>query len=263
MNKRIVPFSIIMLVMVALVFSSSSAFAKKNACGKEMSPEEIAQRALDAREIQNVMTRHQLYGAYNRDIEIEMIWAHKTPGVSFASNRGVYQGDIEMIKKYYGMGETPEDKNKAFEQQNKPGYTTFRTINTPLIEVAGDGKTAKAFWYTIGWDAEIQEDKGQSTWWNEKYGVDFVKEDGEWKIWHFHVYSDWRFPMGEDLAQYTVEQEKKSGEAYVRTPSEELAPYYKDKVFGEDYSSTRKNSLTPRPPVPYCTFSDTFSYADE
>jgi len=263
MKKRIEIPIIMILAMIVLGVMSSTALAQKNACGNEMTQKEIAQRALDVTEIQNVMTRHQIYGAYDRDLEIEMIWAHKTPGLSFASNRGVYKGDIEMIKKYYGMGETQEEKQNKFEQQNPPGYTTFRTISTPLIEVAGDGKTAKGWWYTIGWDAEIKGDEGQSTWWNERYGIDFVKEDGEWKIWHFHVYSDWRVPMGEDLARYTIEQEKKGGESHVRTPSEELAPYYEDKVFGEMYSSTRKNKPTPNPPVPYCTFSDTFSYADE
>ena len=44
----------------------------------------------------------------------------------------------------------------------------------------------------------------------------------------------------------------------------EMALYFSDKVFGESYSLTREaKPLKPRPPEPYCTFSDTFSYADE
>ena len=71
--------------------------------------------------------------------------------------------------------------------------------------------------------------------------------------------------MGEDLVEYTIEQEKTAREMPPRAPREDLAPYYTDKVFGEPYSLTRESNplKNPRLPEPYCTFSDTFSYADE
>ncbi len=248
-----------------------NSFAKKNACGKEMTAEEMAERALDLQEIQNVMSYHALYGAPggDHDKEIELIWAHKTPDVSFAGNNYVYRGDIDVQKNTYGSGTgTKQDadtqsKNQMM-QQVAPGNTSFRTLTTPIIVVAGDGKTAKAFWYTIGWSADIRNGQGNSSWSMEKYGIDFVKEDGAWKIWHFHVYNDWDVPMGKDLAQYAIEQSKNPREMPARGAREGMEKYYTSKIFNKSYSVTRlPNPLNPRPPVPYCTFKDTFSYADE
>lgn len=33
----------------------------------------------------------------------------------------------------------------------------------------------------------------------KKYGVDFIREDGVWKIWHMHVYSDTGWSKGEEI----------------------------------------------------------------
>lgn len=93
-----------------------------------------------------------------------------------------------------------------------------------------------------------------------------MKEDGKWKICHFHVYNDWEIPMTEDLAKYAIEQSKKTdgGKQPARGAKEGMEAYYEAKDFNEAYSVTREpNPLNPRPPEPYCTFSDTFSYADE
>ena len=257
MKNRIKNVTVLFLCVV-IGLTASTAFAGKNACGKEMTAEEMAERALDVQEIQNVMAMHQLYGVPGGDHnkEIELIWTHKTPGVSFAGNNYIVQGDIEVIKKFYGSG--------GHMQQPTGGNTSFRSLTTPIIEVAGDGKTAKGFWYTPGWQADIRDGKGNSIWTYEKYAIDFVKEDGKWKIWHFHVYNDWDVPMGEDLAQYAIEKAKNTGEMPARQVQEEIASYYKAVDFNESYSPTRPpNPLKPRPPEPYCTFSETFSYAEE
>jgi hypothetical protein len=262
----------VLFVCLAMGLTASTALAKKNACGKEMSAVEMAERALAIHEIQYVMGLHQLYGAPggDHDKEIELIWAHKTPDVSFASNRGVYRGDIDVIYSYYGSGSRKagkkEEKSDAPQMMmgGGPGVTSVRLLTTPIIQIAGDMKTAKAWWYTPGHQSNVRDGKGNAIWTYEKYGIDFVNEDGEWKIWHFHVYNDWDIPMGEDLVEYTVKKEKNAQEMPPRAPREDLAPYYTDKVFGESYSLSREaNPLKPRPPVPYCTFSETFSYADE
>lgn len=258
------------LVMIGL--SAQGAVAKENACGKKMSAEEMSERALAVQEIQNAMGLHQLYGAPggDHDKEIDLIWAQKTPDVSFASNRGVYRGDIDLIYSYYGSG-SRKNKDKK-ETGGAPqmmmgggaGSLSYRLLTTPIIEVAGDLKTAKAYWYTPGFQANVMNGDGSAIWSYERYAIDFVNEDGAWKIWHFHVYNDWEIPMGEDLVKYTVEKEKSGQQMQPRAPREDLAQYYTDKVFGETYSLSREaNPLNPRPPEPYCTFSDTFSYADE
>lgn len=263
---------IIVCLACALVvgFSVQGAVAKKNACGQEMSPGEMAERALDIQEIENVMGMHQLLGSPggDHDLELELIWAQKTPGVTFAHNRGIYTG-IETISKYYGTGKGYEN-NPEKEQSGTPmmmagaGNTSFRMLTTPIIEVAGDGKTAKAYWYTPGFQASVRNGQGDAIWTFEKYAIDFVKEDGKWKIWHFRVNNDWEAPMGEDMAQYAIEQAKSGRTMPPMKPREDLAASYKDTVFNEAYGPNRMpNPLNPKPPEPYCTFSDTFSYGHE
>lgn len=264
---------ICLICVFALVLAATDVLAKKNACGKEMSAEEMGERALAVQEIQNAMGLHQLYGAPggDHDKELDLVWAQKTPDVSFASNSGVYRGDIDIIYSYYGSGSRKNKSKKDTGGAPKmmsggAGSAAYRLLTTPIIEVAGDLKTAKAYWYTPGFQANVRNGEGSAIWTYERYAIDFVNEDGAWKIWHFHVYNDWEVPMGEDFVKHAIEKEKQtSGQQMpARGPSDELAQYYTAKVFGEAYSTTREaNPLNPRPPEPYCTFSDTFSYADE
>lgn len=307
--------------VAAIGLSAQGAAAKKNACGKEMSAAEMAERALAVQEIQYAMGLHQLYGAPggDHDREIELVWAQNQPDVSFAGNGYIVQGDIDVIYSFYGSGSRKNKKTEAAggEQQHMAGggagSISYRLLTTPIIQVAGDLKTAKAWWYTPGFQSNVMNGSGSAIWSYEKYGIDFINEDGEWKIWHFHVYNDWEIPMGEDLVKYTAEKANGGGQQMqgdqgtppegapemaggqgappeggpemaggqgappqggqasqgaaspARQVSDDVAPYYTEKKFGESYSLTRDaNPLTsPRPPESYCTFSDTFSYADE
>lgn len=251
-------------------FSVDNSYARKNACGKEMTAQEIAERALDVTEIQNVMSYHALYGAPggNHDTELELLWSHKRDDITFAGNAYIYKGPIDVHQNTYGYG-TGKNKteNSQMMAQGAAGTTSFRTLTTPIIVVAGDGKTAKAFWYTIGWQAQIQNGEGSAIWSMEKYAIDFIREDDAWKIWHFHVYNDWDVPMTKDLAQYAIEKSKntdqKAGGGGMQA-KKGYEKYFTAKTFNEPYSVTRAaNPLKPRPPVAYCTFADTFSYADE
>ena len=267
-------FIVILLTCFIMIgFSSQAAFAKKNACGKEMTAAEMAERALDILEIQNTMGYHAVYGAPggNHDTELELIWSQKDSDITFAGNGYIYRGTIDVHQNTYGYGTGTKNNSETMTQSQMiqtaaAGNTSFRTLTTPIIVVAGDGKTGKAWWYTIGWSADIRDGKGSSAWSMEKYGIDFLKEDGAWKIWHFHVYNDWDVPMGKDVAEYAIEQSKKTdkmagGGMQAKKGYEK---YFTAKTFNEPYSVTRPpNPLKPRVPVPYCTFTDTFSYSEE
>ncbi len=67
------------------------------------------------------------------------------------------------------------------------GQLLLHVTTTAIIEVAADGKTAKGFWYSPGMIAESGQ-TGNTIW--EAYGVDFVKEGDEWKMWHLHMFTD-------------------------------------------------------------------------
>jgi len=288
-------FTIVCTSLFTLGFVTCMAYASSignadEACGKPMTAEQKAQKAIDVQAIQNVMGYHQIYGAPggDHDKEIELIWAHHTSGMSFGENAGIFKGDIEVIKGMYGtaasawMGSGAKTASaKPTEQPGNPGGPpnaggpgaggppapmaatgnfSMRTLTTPIIEIAGDGKTAKAWWYTIGWSSGAQGDKGTAEWSFERYGIDFVKEDGTWKIWHFHVYNDFDTPYEKNWVQNALDT-KRAGGVTTSAQHPDYAKYFEPTVFHHSYDpKVDNNPADPPVPVPYCHFSDTFSY---
>jgi hypothetical protein len=64
--------------------------------------------------------------------------------------------------------------------KNEGALIHLQALTTPVIEIAGDGETARAVWISPGLE-------GTDPAWM-KFGCDFKKQEGEWKIWHLHVY---------------------------------------------------------------------------
>jgi hypothetical protein len=122
---------------------------------------------------------------------------------------------------------TPEGSTKTY------GATLhLNALTTPVIEVAGDGETARAAWICPGME-------GMTPVW-VKYGCDFKKQDGEWKIWHLHVYG---LATGlETKVAFTPNTETSNGADKPPTTSWE-------------YSNTAAYiPLEPEPPKPYATW---------
>lgn len=235
--------------------------------------EQAAARAQDRGEIENLFSRYMyLHNAF-RDEEIIPLWVKRgTPGIHAQySNIGVYN-TWESVTAYHRDRPAPAGKLILH-------YTT-----TPVIEVAEDGETAKGVWIMTGLesgltDPEVAEHvpdffftpgdvQGKRVWahwcWC-KYGVDFLKQDGEWRIWHFRCYEVARAPYHEN---------------WIRFASREVEDFDRDLMyFGEDgrpkfmpepdapsnrdaerYRPDRVQQLEPRPPKRFSTFSETFEY---
>lgn len=148
------------------------------------------------------------------------------------------KANLEALSKIY-----PEIKNVP--ENLGVGYWLIHTQTTPVIEVAGDGKTAKGIWYSPGFGFSTLARDGEveigGYWYWEKYGVDFIKEDGEWRIWHLQTYYDLMPKYGSDWTK-PEPQPSKSDDAY------------------KPWSPTTVPRIEPRFPKPYYTFSETFSY---
>ena len=220
-------------------------------------------------EVAKVMSRHAYYHSAGKHWEeLEAIWARKTPGVSFGQDDSYILG-MESIKRFYG-----EHHDKTLRRdlaavrklypdiEDKPenygiGTIVVHPLTTPLIEVSGDGRTAKGVWYSPGQVTELGPDgKPLALWMWEKYGVDFVREDGQWKIWHLHIYYDFAVPVGKSWADSAQEDKlvDLGPEADRPRPDLEVPGTYRG------YSPTTVPRMVPRPPEPYRTFSQTFSY---
>lgn len=268
----------IFFICVAIGLIASTASAKKNACGKEMTTVEMAERALDVQEIQNVMSKHQLI----RDNieELDTIWVKQdgpyAETAKWTQPMGIWEGK-ESIMSYYGTAaregeiETLKAINKLYPDikvvPENYGIGTWG-VNSPtnaVIEVAGDGKTAKGLWESNGpyISSSVVDGKLEvhGTWFWRKYAVDFIKEDGQWKIWHMNLVYDISSaldaPYGMDYTKYQApESDTYGGGGVPGLPPPTKAnpdPY-------QNWSPLRPPQNQPGIPEPYCSFNETFSY---
>jgi hypothetical protein len=312
MNKKIRFLTILLACFLTFLMASNgfSADAKKR---KTVSD---AERALAMWEVQNVMSKHAYYHAAGMHLEeLADIWVDEkganSDTATFASPGWIMHG-IAGVKKFYGQV-NQDNKVKELEAVSKlypeiknvkenlgAGHEyAMHTNTTAVIEIAGDGKTAKGIWYSpgIGLSAHINGTDvsyGGTFFW-EKYGADFIKENGIWKIWHCQMWYDWTpsFPTsmtasigagsggapaggqaqgapgvqgapggqgGDQAGKGAVEAgEKVQGKAEAATAKPGDMTSNPNNHY-EPYSAKRVPTIAPRFPEPYYTFSETFSY---
>jgi len=170
---------------------------------------EEADRANDAWEIQNLMSWHVMYHCYGEHrAEMLNIWVQEPENqatASFGQNQGfmagygtIWEGYVEghdqswlsSAKSYCsknGIDVSGMTDEEILDMYGGVGQLLLHVTTTGIIEVAKDGKTAKAFWYSPGMIAESGQNA--NTIW-EAYGADFIKEGDTWKLWHLHMFTD-------------------------------------------------------------------------
>jgi len=149
--------------------------------------EERIQRLEDIHEIQNLMSTYEYLHTAGLQEETSELFAKNTPGASVEiANWGVYEGFEGVKRMYVGV--------HNFMEGDRTGQMNMHTLTTAIIEVAGDGRTAKAVWISPGHETMKYSGKVTACWAWCKYGVDFIKEDGKWKLWHLHVYGIFHTP---------------------------------------------------------------------
>ena len=235
----------------------------------------LAQSSQDRGEVENLFSRYMyLHNAFH-DPEIVPLWVKKgTPDVRAQySNNGVYT-DWDNIMSYHA------------QRPNPPGKLTFHFVTTPLIEVAADGRTAKGLWVMSGLESGVTAPEaakmapdfmyekgvtvdGKRVWMHTvfvKYGVDFLKQDGVWKIWHFHCFEVARSPHGLGWIPFAAQSQNNPFSDDLMYFGENGKPVLMPKPDGpvvmrnNPYRTDRGQTLDAPPPVPYRTFSETFAY---
>ena len=206
--------------------------------------EERIERLEDIHEIQNLMSKYEYFHTAGWHDETAELFATKTPGVKAdIVDWGLYEG-TEGIKRLYS-------KVHKYVEGNRIGCMSVLPISTPVIEVAGDGETAKGLWIMTGSVTFPVKGKLQGNWAWGKYGIDFVKEDGKWKFWHVHVYAIFFTPYERSWVE--------ASEIPNRPIPDELKPD-KPPSYLWTYTPTAKTELVPVPPEPYETWDDSMSY---
>jgi hypothetical protein len=230
------------------------------------------QRVKDVQEIQNTFSMHEYYHMAGRHgEEMDAIWAQNTPGLAMeeAFLNGRYVG-LEAVRGYYvdffelffqeGLKEVrrifPELGSEPAEAM-PPGVQILHTLTTPVIEVAEDRKTAKAVWLSPGYISAPAGGKLQAFWHWDRYAIDFAREDGRWKIWHFWVGKDFSTPYEKSWVEAALDPPPVVRLDTVPGFPKPNAP--SQTSYG-GYSPFEPARFVPVPPVPYRTFSKTFSY---
>lgn len=156
----------------------------------------------------------------------------------------------DYFQKYLG--------DKTEEECFGVGQLGYKPLDTCVLEVAGDGQTAKGLWCIRGGYVRIT---GSGMVSNTEYGylaIDFIKEDGQWKIWHMQNLDDIDHPSGTSWAdpapEFEAVPEFAEAEAF-QFPEPNVKT-----VLRETYHNLRPFTPSPEPPVPYDTFAHTFSY---
>ena len=205
---------------------------------------------LEAQEAcRNLMGRYSYYGTAFRNKETVELWA-KREDAQLMTPWGSYDGH-DGIKACYLEDIGDRSDTRVFEAIK--GAVIIHEIDTEVIEVAEDLQTAKAAFLSQGNDTYVdrtENEKVHAKWVWEKYSVDFIMEDGEWKIWHMTMFTDIQCPVGGNWGKDTM---------YPHEGVEIPAPTVKEHHYtgyGEDFISM----VAPRLPEPYDTFANTFSY---
>ncbi len=203
--------------------------------------DELIRRVWDVEDIKKLANKRVYYQANEwRDRELDELWtAARADTASFGSNTGYYVG-LDSIRRWYTAG----DRSK--------GCLTHHPISTGLVELAGDGETAKGLWYCIGQETV----PGKAMWIAGKVAIDFVREDGTWRIWHVVEANDLTGEAGQDYSAGSPYWEPESDPVALAFGTPDVAVLTHDPNFNwwDDY---------PSAPEPYETWSDDISYGPE
>jgi hypothetical protein len=213
------------------------------------------QRALDYQEIANVAGKHEYYHTALRHAdELNNIWAQEADDISWTNNGQKYSGRDEVYKFY--VTDLASNLTSSLQSANAidssieikdanlgTGVLWYHTLNSPLIEVAGDGKTAKGIWMSFGTVTGPQGASMTAQWTCETYGIDFIKENSKWKIWHLRLW----------VYFYT------DVDGHWYNTSDNTAFSSSGNTYNQGYSLYTIAS-SPKMPEPYDTWDNTFSY---
>jgi len=287
----------VIAVFIFGAFQIASAAEATNSASDFKTLQKQIQRLSDMTEIQKVMSKHAFYyssGQHRR--ELKECWAMNMSDVSFGQDEGTWVGPESINKSYGDYFDYMRTRDLAALNKLHPevantkenwgaGTSMFHSLTTPIIEVAGDGKTAKAIWYSPGYVSQTPGGVPDSMWMWERYGVDFIKVDGAWKIWHLRIYTDFSSPrttMGGGGSGAPAGQAQGAGgapagqaqgtavEGQAPTGSpiggmDSNKPAMQAGPDDEDASNPQSRQFkvpkeVPKMPEPYQTFSETFSY---
>ena len=111
--------------------------------------------------------------------QIPSLFAQNTEGIEIEiEDMGVFEGPTAARRVFFErMGQGKNGPSPLY-----PGYLGLHMSLNPVIEINKDGTRAKGLWHSSGGMVRRVDDELEPTWALGKYVMEYVKEDGEWKI---------------------------------------------------------------------------------
>jgi hypothetical protein len=167
--------------------------------------------------------------------KVPSLFAQKTPGITMEiEDSGVYEG-IESITRFWNTV-FADSKAKA------PGMLAIHMTVNPVIEINRDRTRAKGIWHSHGYCSFVGMGMSRQFLCLGKYDMEYVKEDGEWKIFKFAYRQAFMCPYEKGWVDEPV------GASIAGSP--ENSPD-KPPTYYMPYSRYRINVFEPPPPEPY------------
>lgn len=163
--------------------------------------------AAACQEVENLHARHCFMHCAGRNIEeIDNYWSHD-PNVSWGHAFGKWKTWTGV--KFGWGGSLERQTTLAFLQLTQVWpqiagldprpikEAAIHMLATDIIEVAEDGKSARAYFYTPGTICSTlnmnKKKRGFLMW--ERYGIEYVYENGDWKFFTIQVCPDISAPL--------------------------------------------------------------------
>lgn len=203
--------------------------------------------------VQNLVGRYEFWHVANLHRRCLGLFALDTPGVRIEMDWGVFDGRAGVERFFLGYHGRHDAETPGADLK---GDMHMHTQTTPVIEIADDLQSAKGVWISPGHETIPLGPGGskKAFWIWIKYGFDFTRERGDWKIWHMHVYNIFICPYEKNW----VEMEPMPPR---RPLPEDIGP---DRYLPQPppwrYAVDKPHVNIPAPPEPYTTFDNDTAY---
>ncbi|HSW58257.1 MAG TPA: nuclear transport factor 2 family protein [Dehalococcoidales bacterium] len=191
-------------------------------------------RARDELEICKLQSLYSHYYNFGMRSEIPLLFAQHTPGVNMEiEDSGVYD-NIESITRFW---------NTVFARKSHftVGFMALHMTCNPVIEINRDGTLARGVWHSHGYCA-LRIGKLTPFMCLGKYDMEYVKEDGQWRILKFAYRQTFMSPMDKGFIEApSVGSIAAHPENRPDKPTTFHMPYHQDRI----------NIPQPPPPEPY------------
>lgn len=236
-----------------------------------LSAEEKLARWEDVREIKNLVGRMSTDYVLKEERNMLANYWSDRDDICLGVNTGYFFGRTAVAEYYAGeeariaaesamiQAAFPEALGeKSAEEIHGVGMIDYKPVDTGIIEVALDRRTAKGLWMIRGSHSQITTGGPVAYWEWSWLAVDFVREDGVWKIWHQLYLREIDRPCGYAFVgeeHVFPDRPEFAGAEAITLPEPNVKM-----TLREPYAADRPFAPSPRVPVPYETFEDTFSY---